>query len=111
MYAAKRTIIAYDLFHTSAPEARCVRFSSILIPLPDLCIDWMRPPHPLYTADYATYHQILIYFFDLPSALCALSVHRMALVGKEFGKDVGQGFRLSATAGAIKCVYASTFAV
>ena len=30
--------------------------------------------------------------------------HRMALVGKELGKDVGQWFRPSTTAGAIRCV-------
>ena len=35
---------------------------------------------------------------------CLFSVHRMALVGKELGKDVGQWFRPSTTAGAIRCV-------
>jgi hypothetical protein len=66
--------------------------------------DWRRPPHPVYTADYATYVQILTWFFDSPSTLCPFSVHRMALAGKELGKDVGQWFGPSTAAGAIKCV-------
>ncbi|KAI9461081.1 cysteine protease required for autophagy [Russula earlei] len=64
--------------------------------------DWRRPPHPVYTADYATYVQILTWFFDSPSPLCPFSVHRMALAGKELGKDVGQWFGPSTAAGAIK---------
>ena len=36
---------------------------------------------------------------DAPS-----SVHRMALTGKELGKDVGEEFGSSTAAGAIKCV-------
>ncbi|KAH9016405.1 hypothetical protein EDB83DRAFT_2508558 [Lactarius deliciosus] len=64
--------------------------------------DWRRPPHPVYTADYATYVQILTWFFDSPSTLCPFSVHRMALAGKELGKDVGQWFGPSTAAGAIK---------
>ncbi|TFK84588.1 hypothetical protein K466DRAFT_496300 [Polyporus arcularius HHB13444] len=64
--------------------------------------DWRRPPHPVYTADYATYVQIVTWFLDTPSPLCPFSVHRMALVGKELGKDVGQWFGPSTAAGAIK---------
>ncbi|KAI0259535.1 hypothetical protein BC834DRAFT_943164 [Gloeopeniophorella convolvens] len=64
--------------------------------------DWRRPPHPVYTADYATYVQILTWFFDSPSPLSPFSVHRMALAGKELGKDVGQWFGPSTAAGAIK---------
>jgi hypothetical protein len=60
--------------------------------------------HPVYTADYSTYVQILMWFFDSPSPLSPFSVHRMALAGKELGKDVGQWFGLSTAAGAIKCV-------
>ncbi|KAI0353215.1 hypothetical protein OH77DRAFT_1554187 [Trametes cingulata] len=64
--------------------------------------DWRRPPHPVYTADYATYVQIITWFLDNPSPLCPFSVHRMALVGKDLGKDVGQWFGPSTAAGAIK---------
>lgn len=66
--------------------------------------DWRRPPHPVYTADYATYVQIITWFLDTPSSLCPFSVHRMALVGKDLGKDVGQWFGPSTAAGAIKYV-------
>ncbi|KAG6901665.1 hypothetical protein C0995_009446 [Termitomyces sp. Mi166 len=62
--------------------------------------DWRRPPHPIPTADYATYVQILTWFLDTPEA--PFSVHRMALAGKELGKDVGQWFGPSTAAGAIK---------
>ncbi|OBZ79635.1 Cysteine protease ATG4 [Grifola frondosa] len=64
--------------------------------------DWRRPPYPIYTADYATYVQIITWFLDSPSPLCPFSVHRMALVGKDLGKDVGQWFGPSTAAGAIK---------
>jgi cysteine protease ATG4 len=50
------------------------------------------------------YVQILTWFFDSPSPFCPFSVHRMALAGKELGKDVGQWFGPSTAAGAIKCV-------
>ena len=82
---------------------------SIIDSLPSsLCLhthqDWRRPPQPVYTADYATYVQIITWFLDTPSPLCPFSVHRMALVGKDLGKDVGQWFGPSTAAGAIKCV-------
>ncbi|KAF8062502.1 peptidase family C54-domain-containing protein [Lyophyllum atratum] len=64
--------------------------------------DWRRPPQPLHTADYATYVQVLTWFFDTPSPEAPFSVHRMALAGKELGKDVGQWFGPSTAAGAIK---------
>ena len=85
-------------------EVREIFLSSVIVSLPDLSVDWRRPPHPVYTADYATYVQILTWFFDSPSTLCPFSVHRMALAGKELGKDVGQWFGPSTAAGAIKCV-------
>lgn len=68
-------------------------------------LDWRRPPYPIYTADYATYVQILTWFFDTPSPEAPFSVHRMALAGKELGTDVGQWFGPSVAAGAIKYVY------
>ncbi|KZT08838.1 uncharacterized protein LAESUDRAFT_757025 [Laetiporus sulphureus 93-53] len=64
--------------------------------------EWRRPPYPLYTVDYATYVQIITWFLDNPSPLSPFSVHRMALVGKELGKEVGQWFGPSTAAGAIK---------
>ncbi|PFH45372.1 hypothetical protein AMATHDRAFT_9389 [Amanita thiersii Skay4041] len=64
--------------------------------------DWRRPPYPVYTADYATYVQILTWFLDTPSPEAPFSVHRMALAGKELGKDVGQWFGPSTAAGAIR---------
>lgn len=58
----------------------------------------------MHTADYATYVQILTWFFDTPAPEAPFSVHRMALAGKELGKDVGQWFGPSTAAGAIKYV-------
>lgn len=67
-------------------------------------VDWRKPPHPVYTADYATYVQIITWFLDDPSPQCPFSVHRMALVGKQLGVKVGQWFGPSTAAGAIKYV-------
>ncbi|EGO22797.1 cysteine protease required for autophagy [Serpula lacrymans var. lacrymans S7.9] len=64
--------------------------------------DWRRPPYPVHTTDYATYVQIITWFFDTPSPQSPFSVHRMALAGKDLGKDVGQWFGPSTAAGAIK---------
>ena len=46
--------------------------------------------------------RILSWFFDDPSPLCPFSVHRMALIGKELGKEVGEWFGPSTAAGALK---------
>ena len=73
-------------------------FPSLLI----FYIEWRRPPNIVRTADYATYVQILTWFFDTPSPEAPFSVHRMALAGKEFGTDVGQWFGPSVAAGAIR---------
>lgn len=64
--------------------------------------DWRKPPHPVLTADYATYVQILSWFLDTPTPDAPFSVHRMALAGKEFGTDVGKWFGPSVAAGAIR---------
>lgn len=72
--------------------------------LMDHVSEWRRPPYPVHTVDYATYVQILTWFFDSPSPEAPFSVHRMALAGKELGKDVGQWFGPSTAAGAIKYV-------
>ena len=66
--------------------------------------DWRKPPYPVQTADYATYIQLISWFLDSPSPLCPFSVHRMALAGKDLGKEVGQWFGPSTAAGAIKYV-------
>jgi len=54
--------------------------------------------------DYATYVRILSWFLDDPSALCPFSVHRMALVGKQLGKEIGEWFGPSTAAGALKAL-------
>ncbi len=72
-------------------------------------LDWRRPPHPVHTADYATYVQILTWFLDTPSPEAPFSVHRMALAGKELGTDVGQWFGPSVAAGAIRFVRCPLF--
>ncbi|KAJ9101225.1 hypothetical protein QFC21_003444 [Naganishia friedmannii] len=51
---------------------------------------------------YATYIQILSWFLDDPAPVCPFSVHRMALVGKQLGKEVGEWFGPSTAAGAVK---------
>ena len=54
--------------------------------------------------DYATYVRILSWFMDDPLPHAPFSVHRMALVGKQLGKEVGEWFGPSTAAGAIKSV-------
>lgn len=65
----------------------------------------LHPETPLDLAEleaYATHVRILSWFLDDPSPLCPFSVHRMALIGKELGKEVGQWFGPSTAAGALK---------
>ncbi|KAF8588526.1 hypothetical protein K439DRAFT_1406329 [Ramaria rubella] len=64
--------------------------------------DWRRPLQAASSQDYASYVKILTWFLDNPSPLCPFGVHRMALAGKELGKDVGQWFGPSTAAGAIR---------
>ncbi|KAI6157367.1 cysteine protease required for autophagy [Pisolithus tinctorius] len=64
--------------------------------------DWRCPPCPVRTKDYATYVQIITWFLDTPLPQAPFSVHRIALAGKDLGKDVGQWFGPSTAAGAIK---------
>ncbi|ODN97134.1 hypothetical protein I350_08114 [Cryptococcus amylolentus CBS 6273] len=80
--------------------------------------DWraVRPPTPPTSAaeaealeQYAKYIQIISWFLDDPSPLCPFSVHRMALIGKELGKEVGEWFGPSTAAGALKTL-ANSFA-
>lgn len=88
--------------HPSRP--RCVLSILCLSSRAHALPEWRKPPHPVFTADYATYVQIITWFLDDPSPLCPFSVHRMALVGKQLGVKVGQWFGPSTAAGAIKCV-------
>ena len=74
--------------------------------------DWRLGPAPILpltssaeldsVEQYATYVRILSWFLDDPSPLCPFSVHRMALIGKELGKEVGEWFGPSTAAGALK---------
>ncbi|KAJ3758700.1 cysteine protease [Lentinula raphanica] len=66
--------------------------------------DWRKPPFPEMTREYAMYVQIVTWFLDTPSELAPFSVHRMALAGKDLGKDVGMWFGPSTAAGAIKAL-------
>ncbi|KZW00686.1 hypothetical protein EXIGLDRAFT_711000 [Exidia glandulosa HHB12029] len=64
--------------------------------------EWRRPAINSASPDFATYVKLLTWFFDSPSTLAPFSVHRMAMSGKDLGKDVGQWFGPSTAAGAIK---------
>ncbi|KAJ3862058.1 hypothetical protein EV359DRAFT_45939 [Lentinula novae-zelandiae] len=64
--------------------------------------DWRVPLSPEMTKEYAMYVQIVTWFLDTPSELAPFSVHQMALVGKDLGKDVGMWFGPSTAAGAIR---------
>nr|XP_019014629.1 uncharacterized protein I206_00713 [Kwoniella pini CBS 10737]OCF53410.1 hypothetical protein I206_00713 [Kwoniella pini CBS 10737] len=74
--------------------------------------DWRLPHKPSSSPSspselndsqrYAEYVKILSWFLDDPSPLCPFSVHRMALIGKELGKEVGEWFGPSTAAGALK---------
>lgn len=74
--------------------------------------DWRQPRKPSKAPEsreelaqleaYAKYVQTLSWFLDDPSPLCPFSVHRMALIGKELGKEVGEWFGPSTAAGALK---------
>ncbi|WVQ62532.1 uncharacterized protein L199_000674 [Kwoniella botswanensis] len=74
--------------------------------------EWRLPPKPSFPpttssnltelSRYAEYVKILSWFLDDPSPLCPFSVHRMALIGKELGKEVGEWFGPSTAAGALK---------
>lgn len=86
---------------TPSPDASPPPFA----PLPD----WRRPETPPSAdapaheiRDYATYVRILSWFLDDPLPFAPFSVHRMALVGKQLGKEVGEWFGPSTAAGAIR---------
>ncbi|KAJ7595482.1 hypothetical protein C8J56DRAFT_1042578 [Mycena floridula] len=62
----------------------------------------IRPEELAALTEYATYIRILTWFLDNPSPYAPFSVHRLALAGKELGKDVGMWFGPSTAAGGIK---------
>lgn len=64
--------------------------------------DWRRPPQPSLSPEFTTYVKILTWFLDTPSPYSPFGVHRMALAGKELGKEVGSWFGPSTAAGAIR---------
>ncbi|KAJ3803976.1 hypothetical protein F5876DRAFT_53937, partial [Lentinula aff. lateritia] len=64
--------------------------------------DWRVSLSPEMTREYAIYVQIVTWFLDTPSELAPFSVHRMALAGKDLGKDVRMWFGPSTAAGAIR---------
>lgn len=59
--------------------------------------------------EYATYIRIITWFLDNPSPFCPFSVHRLALAGKELGKDVGMWFGPAAAAGGIRSFFFGPF--
>jgi cysteine protease ATG4 len=64
--------------------------------------EWRVPSYPEPTPEFAAYVRLITWFLDTPAPQAPFSVHRMALAGKELGKDVGQWFGPSTAAGAIK---------
>lgn len=97
-------------FHTSASHSS--HPLTFLLVVVSVVAGWRRPlepPSPLTAspkelADYATYVRIVSWFMDDPSPYAPFSVHRMALVGKQLGKEVGEWFGPSTAAGAIRSV-------
>ena len=104
MLRTGQSLLANALLHLHLGRGAWFLVTLLFVDFDRLRADWRRPPHPVYTADYAMYVQIITWFLDTPSPLCPFSVHRMALVGKDLGKDVGQWFGPSTAAGAIKYV-------
>ena len=109
MYAAHRTKLVGECFDSYASWKRYVVTPLYVILAHRHHIDWRRPTYPVHTADYDTYVQILTWFLDTPVPEAPFSVHRMALAGKDLGTDVGQWFGPSVAAGALKCVFLSSF--
>lgn len=71
--------------------------------------EWRRPKGPpgvdasrQEILDYATYVRVLSWFMDDLLPFAPFSVQRMALVGKQLGKEVGEWFGPSTAAGAIR---------
>ncbi|KAG6332117.1 hypothetical protein ID866_6969 [Astraeus odoratus] len=101
MLRTGQTLLANALLHLHLGRGKhmlliiCINFLTIIS-------DWRRPPLPVRTNDFATYVQIITWFLDTPLPQAPFSVHRMALAGKDLGKDVGQWFGPSTAAGAIK---------
>ena len=114
MYAADGTEHAGQCSGPSPSRSRSVvarekRICRVCADLPDWRVPTSKPDLDSNTQsavdeleDYATYVRLLSWFLDDPSPLCPFSVHRMALIGKELGKEVGEWFGPSTAAGALK---------
>ncbi|KAI5834548.1 hypothetical protein K523DRAFT_293375 [Schizophyllum commune Tattone D] len=63
--------------------------------------DWRRITE-VETHQHSLYVHLLSLFLDTPHPTAPFSIHRMALAGKQLGKDIGQWFGPSTAAGAIK---------
>ena len=105
MYAAYGSKFVGKRFNSYVSWKRSVTLCFHYLLFLIVITDWRRPPYPVQTADYATYVQVLTWFLDTPVPEAPFSVHRMALAGKELGTDVGQWFRPSVAAGAIRYVF------
>lgn len=105
MLRTGQSLLANALVHARLSRGLSLRVSPPFHPHSPHPRDWRRPPCPLSSPNYATYVQILTWFFDSPQA--PFSVHRMALAGKHFGTQVGQWFGPSVAAGALQYVLLS----
>lgn len=106
-------MLANALVHLHLGRGRCPPLYKEFRRLHTDILDWRVPTSKPDTEnssqsaldeleDYATYVRLLSWFLDDPSPLCPFSVHRMALIGKELGKEVGEWFGPSTAAGALK---------
>ena len=66
-------------------------------------VDWRRISQ-VEEHQHSLYIHLLSLFLDTPHPTAPFSIHRMALAGKQLGKDIGQWFGPSTAAGAIKSV-------
>ena len=105
MLRTGQSLLANALVHARLSRGLSLRVSPPFHPHSPHPRDWRRPPCPLSSPNYATYVEILTWFFDSPQA--PFSVHRMALAGKHFGTQVGQWFGPSVAAGALQYVLLS----
>jgi cysteine protease ATG4 len=93
---------APPLANPSQPYSSCPQPQSSFPPSSfPLSQDTPAPP-PLTKKQLSTYIKILTWFLDTPSPSAPFSVHRLALAGKELGKDVGMWFGPSTAAGGIR---------
>jgi cysteine protease ATG4 len=97
MLRTAQNLLANALVHTLGQGKQPIYFPFLFL---TFLVRLEKTIHPVHTADYAVYGQIITWFFDTPSAEAPFSVHHMlmALAGKELGTDVGQWFGPSVAA-------------